>query len=65
MQKPITYLLAALIIIVVAILAVLAVLNVITMDEAIDLGWKLIAILVIGLVASLAVGFLGRNANTK
>jgi hypothetical protein len=65
MQKPITFLLLALIIIVVAILAILWVLNVIAMEEAIDLGWKLVAVLAIGLGASLAVGMLGKNTAQK
>lgn len=65
MNKPITFLIAVLLVVVIATLAILWVLNVITQDQAIDLGVKLTAVLLIGLVASLAVGMLGKNTDEK
>jgi hypothetical protein len=65
MNKPIVYLLISLLVAVIALLAVLRVLDVITTDQAMDLGVKLTAVLVIGLVASLVVGMLGKSQNKK
>jgi hypothetical protein len=65
MNKPITFLIAILLVVVLATLGILWVLNVITQDQAIDLGVKLTAVLLIGLVASLAVGMLGKNTDKK